>query len=136
MRRRPVELPSLVHDFSHAHICGVVFGPRREFTLAVSLLVWHQQTGRLTDPAPVRFGGVENLDEVRACFAAAPHERSELAWLAYAADPASRPGRLVFDLVFERIDLRLLVRCSSLQVGAPGEAPDAEPGAAADTGRL
>jgi hypothetical protein len=127
-------LPSLIHDFSHAHIRSVSVGPRREVTLAVSPLVWEGHNGRLTDPVPVRFGGVENFAEVSAFFAAGPHERSELAWLRYAVGRRSKPGCLFFELVFERIDARLVIRCSSLQVG-PSE-QDAEPGATADPGRM
>lgn len=136
MRRRPIELPSLVHDFRHAHIRGVSVGPRREVTLAVSALVWVGHNGRLADPVPVRFGGIENFAEVSAFFAADPHERSELAWLQYADGRRSKPGCLFFELVFERTDARLIVQCRSLQVGSPGEQQQALPGPAIDDNEM
>jgi hypothetical protein len=114
-----MELPSLVHDFSNAHIDAVVIGPRRELTLSMAPLVWDGPNGRCGEPVRVRFGGIENLAEVSAFFAAAPHERSELAWLRYAEGGRSKPGCLFFELVFERIDARLVIQCSSLQLGSP-----------------
>lgn len=121
MRRRPVELPSLVHDFSHASINGVTVGPRREVTLTISPLVWMGHNGRYATAVPVRFGGIENFAEVSAFFAGSPHERSELACLRYDERRRSKPGCLFFELVFERIDARLVIQCSSLQVGGSGE---------------
>ena len=114
-----MELPSLIHDFDHARIESVALGPRREITLAMSVPVWDGPNGRLIEGIRVRFGGIENFAEVPAFFASAPHEQSELAWLRYAAEKKSKPGCLFFDLVFERIDARLLVQCSSLQVSGP-----------------
>lgn len=135
MRRRPVELPSLVHDYSHARIDTVSIGPRREVTLFISPLVWEGHNGRYAAAVPVRFGGIENFAEVSGFFADAPHEQSELAWMRYAERPRSRPGCLFFELVFERIDARLVVQCSSLQVGGPAEQRQAEPDAAPDRPR-
>lgn len=118
MGRRVVVLPSLGHDFNHAPIEQVVVGPRREVTLTISIFP-ETRPGNPPPPAKtvrVRFGGIENFDAVAAFFAAAPHEKSELAWLRYAEGRRSKPGCLFFELVFERIDARLVVQCSSLQV--------------------
>ena len=114
MGRHPAEVPSLVHDFSHAHIGRVSVGPRREVTLSVSPLVWEGRTGQLADPVQLRFGGIANFVEVSAFFASSPQERSELSWLRYAEGRRSKPGCLFFELVFERIDARLVIQCSSL----------------------
>jgi hypothetical protein len=114
-----MELPSLVHDFMDARIDAVVVGPRREVTPSIAPLVWDGPNGRHGEPLRVRFGGIENVAEVSAFFAAAPHQRSELAWLRYAEGRRSKPGRLFFELVFERIDARLVIQCSSLQLGSP-----------------
>jgi hypothetical protein len=111
-----VQLPSLIHDFGHARIESVMLGPRRELNLIVTPLVWKGHTGQYSQGVGVRFGGVANLDEVRAFFSDAPQERSELAKVGYAADRRSKPGRLFFELVFERIDGRLIVECSNIQV--------------------
>jgi hypothetical protein len=116
-----MELPSLGHDFSHARIDAVVVGPRREVTLSIAPLVWDGPNGRHGEPVRVRFGGIENVAQVSAFFAAAPHERSELAWLRCAEGRRSKPGCLFFELVFERIDARLVIQCSSLQMSSPEE---------------
>ena len=115
MRSNPVELPSLVHDFSHARIDSVSVGPRRSVTMAIAPLVWDGHNGRYGEAVSVRFGGIENFAEVSAFFAASP-EQSELAWLRYTECPKSKPGCLFFELVFERIDARLVIQCSSLQL--------------------
>ena len=123
MGKRHVELPSLGHDFSHASIEHVAVGPRRDVTLTLSVHVDYRPCNPVPEPHPVRvrFGGVENFAEVSAFFAAGPHERSELAWLRYAGGQESKPGDLFFELVFERIDARLVIRCSSLEVGGKTE---------------
>ncbi len=108
-------LPSFVHDFSNASIDRVDVGPRRELTLSIALLVWDGTKGRSSDAVRVRFGGIENFTEASEFFAEGPHETSELAWLRYAAGRRSKPGRLFFELAFERIDARLVIQCSSLQ---------------------
>jgi hypothetical protein len=93
-----MELPSLVHDFSDARIDAVVIGPRRELTLSITPLVWDGPNGRCGEPVRVR---------------------SELAWLRYAEGRRSKPGCLFFELVFERVDARLVIQCSSLQMSSP-----------------
>lgn len=121
MRRRQVQLPPLGHDFHHAMITAVTIGPRREATLSVMLRVCPVgHTNPTYEAVLVRFGGIENFVEVSDFFADGPHERSELANLRYAEEQRSKIGRLVFELVFERIDARLLLKCSSLQAaGCP-----------------
>ncbi len=122
MGRRAVELPSLGHDFNHAPIEQVAVGPRREVTLTLAVIPETRPGNR---PPPVkfvrvRFGGIENFAAVAAFFADDLHEKSELAWLWYAAGRRSKPGCLFFELVFERIDARMVVQCSSLQVNGSG----------------
>jgi hypothetical protein len=112
-------LPSLQHDFDHARIDDVIVGPRREITVAIAPLVWDGPNGHHSETVRVRFGGIKNFAEVAAFFAAAPHKQSELAWLRYADGRRSKPGCLFFQLVFERIEARLVIQCSSLQVGSP-----------------
>ena len=87
--------------------------------LSVSPLRWNGQKGEYAKAITVRFGGIKNFEEISAFFAVAPHASSELAWLRYAEGRHSKPGHLSFDLMFERIDARLVVQCSSLQVGTP-----------------
>ena len=114
-----MRLPSLAHDFNHARVEQVVLGPRREITLSVSPLRWTGQRGEYAEAVTVRFGGIRNFAKVSAFLTAVPHAQSELAWLGYAEEQPSKPGRLFFDLIFERTDARLRVQCSSLQVDVP-----------------
>ena len=121
-----MELASLTSDFNHASIQNVTIGPRREVMLEIAPLVWNGSRGRYADGVRVRFGGIENFAEVSAFFAADPHKQSELAELSYADGRKSKPGRLFVELVFERIDARLVVQCSSVQVGSPPGSQSAE----------
>ena len=116
-------LPPLVHDFRHAVIKGATIGPRREVTLAISLLAWRGLDGTHEDDIRVRFGGIENFAEVAAFFGDPNHQGwLELADLRYATTEPSRPDKLRFDLIAERIDAHLVVRCGRLQVGSvPGQ---------------
>jgi hypothetical protein len=118
-------LPILVHDFSHAYIDDIAIGPRREVTLKVTVLVRNGTTFHMVEGINVRFGGIENFAEASSFLATQPHHLSELAWLRYATGERSKPGCLYFDLVFERIDAKLVIKCSSLQVSGPGTQEDA-----------
>ena len=113
-------LSPLPSDFNGAIIDTVTVGPRRELVLIVSPMVWEGQQARHVDPVSVRFGGVKNLEEVSAFFATAPHRLSELGCLRYAEQPTSKPGHLFLDLAFERTEARIVVNCSSLQIGPTG----------------
>lgn len=116
MRRREIVLPVLPDNFAHAYLNTVSVGPRREVTLEVMPLVWQGSSGHRGEAVRVRFGGVENLAEVTAFFAANGHCPGELAWLMYSTALKSQPGCLYFELMYERIDARLVVQCSSLQM--------------------
>ncbi len=111
-----MELPSLQYNFDDAHIDAVSFGPRREFTLTMTIFLREGPNYRPVEGIRVRFGGVENLDQVRDFFATIPYERSELAWLEYDRSLRSKPGHLHFEIEFERIDARLKVHCKTLTV--------------------
>lgn len=112
-----MELPALIHDFSHAQIEQVVVGPRRELTLELSLVIFDCGKGRAVLGIKVRFGGIANFDEVAASFMEAPQEKSELAYLRYSTKKKSKLGNLFFDLVFERTDARIEIQCRNLAVG-------------------
>ena len=111
-----MRIPELIHDFSDAWIDGIEFGPRREFTLKVLIPTRTGPTPSPPAPVAVRFGGVENLDQVRSAFRSSPQKVSELRSLRYSDDKKSKPGKLFVTLDFERVDLRLEVRCSSISL--------------------
>ncbi len=111
-----MQLPSLQYNFDHAQIDVVSIGPRKEFTLTITVLTWEGSQGQPVGGIQVRFGGVENLDQITEFFAAQPQQKSELTWLRYDPAKQSKSGHLYFEIQFERIDARLQVRCSTLQV--------------------
>ncbi len=114
-----MELPSLLYDFEDAQITEVDFGPRREFTLTLSVVLWRGQSGHHLDGFQLRFGGVKNLAEVAEFFANKPQERSELSWIKYDQAYTSKIGDLHFKLSFERINAALQWHCSSLTTSRP-----------------
>ena len=77
------------------------------------------QAGRLVEGIRVRFGGVENLEQLRATFSSPVEGIIELASFGYSKTTKSKPGKLVCEISFERIDLKLEVRCHSLQITGP-----------------
>jgi hypothetical protein len=114
-------LPALVHDFRQALIDRVVLGPRRAATIWLAPLIWEGAQGKYGEPVAVRFGAIQNYAEVSAFFSAAPHQHTELTGLRYAEGRRSKPGRLFFELAFERTDRRLVVQCGNLHVGGRTE---------------
>src|SRR5262245_39725952 len=111
MRRKP-SIPDLKYDYHNASIGEVKFGPRREVTLRLLLVLWDGPIGRASDDLiQVRFGGIENLRQVKAFFASSAHERSEIARLDFVADRRSKPGQLFVEVLFERIDARITIEC-------------------------
>jgi hypothetical protein len=118
MPRKPVELPSLKYDFSHSLIEAIEVGPRREVTFTITILVWHGTRGHSVPGIQVRFGGIENFDEVASFFDDPPYDR-DLEKIDYSGTKTSKPGHLVFVMYCERVPKSLEIRCSSVQVTGP-----------------
>ncbi len=114
-----MELPSLPYNFEDAQITNVTFGPRREFTLTLSVVIWEGQNGNQLEGVQLRFGGVKNLAQVAEFFANKTQEKSEVSSIQY--DPACRSkiGDLHFKLSLERIEAVLHWNCSSLTAFGP-----------------
>ena len=106
------ELP----DFGHADFEGVVLGPRRALTLTLVPLIWIGNQGLPGPAVTVRIGGIVNFEEVEALFAAGHHKRSELGWLNYDEENASKPHDLYLRLAFERVDSQVVIHCHSLTI--------------------
>ena len=102
-----MDLPDLQFDFYGATIDEARVGPRRELSLALSDMAGNPC-------AQVRFGGIANFDEVRAFFQTPPTDG--LHFLRYHPTEASKPGRLVVEMEFDRTEERCLVRCSNIAV--------------------
>jgi hypothetical protein len=111
-----MNVPPLIHDFRHARINSVAIGPRRELALSVAPLVWNGTNGHHGDGVSLRFGGIENFTEVSAFFSDEPQQRSELQCLRYAQSRPSKQGCLFFELSFERIEAKVIIQCSNLQI--------------------
>ena len=93
--------PPLPYNFHDGGLAAIEIGPRREVTLTVGLdPVWN--AGECT--ARIRFGGIENFDEVRAFFATLPPARlpgaflDGIDYLDYDRAEVSRVHRLVLRL--------------------------------------
>ncbi len=71
---------TLKHSYHDGHLCSFMIGPRNELTLEVHLdPVWNPG-GPST--ARVRFGAIDNLEEVKRFFEHIAPPRSEGAFLA------------------------------------------------------
>ena len=110
----PVKLPDLKHNFHHALVESVQFGPRREVTMTIQALLWEGPSGHRSPNIYLRCGGIVNFDEVEAFFRMRPS--LEVAWLDYSKSQTSKPGNLFIELQAERTDAKLIIQCSSLSV--------------------
>ena len=110
-----MELPNLRHDFHHALIASVRIGPRREVTMTIQALLWEGQHGYRSPNIYLRCGGIVNFDEVKAFFSKCPS--LEVAWLNYAESQKSKLGNFFIELQSERTDDKLIIQCSSINVG-------------------
>ena len=114
---KPVELPSLIYDFGHSLIEAITVGPRREVKFTIAVLERHGHRGQYAYTVQVRFGGIENFDEVASFFDDPPDRALEK--IDYSGTKTSKPGQLVFVMSCERVPKWLEVRCSSLTVSGP-----------------
>jgi len=107
-----LNLPSLP-DFSHAILESVSIGPRRAVMLTLSPLVWVGSQGHHGPPITVRLGGIVGFDEVVAFFA---EQRlpADIAGLDYAAGHVFKPNTLFLEIVFERVEARIIIQCHSV----------------------
>jgi hypothetical protein len=119
-------LPELPSSFHEAQIDALQLGPRRELTLTVTDLDVDpdNRTRFLAVNWQIRFGGIDNFEEVRAfCSHALLGQR--IGYVDYAADEISRVHRLVFVLHMYDDDTSVHIRCRNLttrQVPPPGPA--------------
>jgi hypothetical protein len=102
-----MDLPDLGLVFYGATIDQARVGPRRELALDFSDMAGNPY-------ARVRFGGITNFDEVKAFFQTPPADG--LHFLRYDPAEASKPGRLVVELGFDRSEERCVVCCSNAAV--------------------
>lgn len=119
-----MQLPELGKCFADASIEDVRFGPRRECTLILRPLVWHGQQGYHAERCvSVRFGGINNLDAVKAFFVGEPWQQSELGSLEYASAPPSKIGRMYVHVAFERTDGQMIIECTSISIANEDQSP-------------
>ena len=75
---------SFRHNYHDGQLSRYTLGPRRELTLEVALdPVWNRETSH---SALVRFGGVENFDEVASYFRGLPAPPGPDAYIAEVVD--------------------------------------------------
>ena len=71
---------SFKHNFHDSQLAGFALGPRRELSLEIAIdPAWNKGSAVSTS---VRFGGIENFDEVVAFFDALPLPRHPDAYIA------------------------------------------------------
>jgi len=100
------ELPDLRYSFHDSGLCEVAVGPRRELMLGLDLDTEEQQPTGSPRAARIRFGGIENYDEIRAFFEQLQRQKVPLyaagrVQLDYARYLVSRRNHLVFQIDFE-----------------------------------
>lgn len=72
---------SFRHHYHDGHLAGFSLGPRRELVLEIALdLVWNKAAA--SSDVRVRFGAIENFDEVSAYFRALRPRPGDGAYLA------------------------------------------------------
>ncbi len=103
---------------------GVAFGPRREMIVEIKPLLWAGSRGFYGPAITVRFGGIVNYKEVQETFKPRYCKWSELNRIEYDEEQFSKPGDLHLLLSFERIDVVIVIHCSSLTITEPQ--PDTE----------
>ena len=70
---------SFKHNYHDSHLISFTLGPRRELALEVALdSVWNKDASS----ASLRFGGIENYDDVVAFFQALPKPSQVDAYIA------------------------------------------------------
>jgi hypothetical protein len=107
-----MDLPALPYDFNHAFIDGVAIGPRHEITLTILLIAWEGSI--TTHSVRVRFGGIVNFEEAMTFFATPAHNHTDIARLRYDVNHTSKPNSLFFELIYERIDARIMLHCRNI----------------------
>lgn len=114
------ELPGRHGDYLE----NVAFGPRREMTVRIKPLLWAGNRGYYGPALAVRFGGIINFSEVQETFKPRYCKESELNAIEYDQEQFSKLGDLHLLLSFERIDVVVVIHCSSVTVMEPE--PDIE----------
>ena len=88
----------LLHNYHDGQLASFTLGPRRELTLEVALdSVWNKGA----ESASVRFGGIENYDEVASFFGALPlppHADAFIAEVIVLECVGERPDWVIMEL--------------------------------------
>jgi hypothetical protein len=118
--------PPLPHNFHDGEIAALTFGPRRELTMRISVALL--PPGHTAGTMPwfdyqLRFGGIDNYEEVRNFFSRA-EPVSRIASLNYADDERSRANRLIVRLKIDD-DSQLRIHCRTLLIWQNGDGEDA-----------
>jgi len=116
-----INLPELEYDFYGAVLVSILFGSRREMTLTFEL--WPRVGKQLSASfrrgegvnVAVRFGGVYNFEDVKACSGNWPQNPS-LHYLRYCDGKHSKPGSLFFEVEFDRTDDYTVIHCQNITV--------------------
>ena len=123
-------LPTLKPIYGWSNVAKFEVGPRREITLFMRL--WRsdvlnrhehnwEQNRESVIIAPVRFGGVENLEEVRTFFERVTAKTSRLNQgggiiekFGYACEHQSRPNEIYFRVYDDVLGDEIIIKCQNV----------------------
>ena len=120
-----MQLPEFKRSYTWGRLIGFESGPRREITLFIrdypsDLSNRHShkwKENRVPDPVHcIRFGGVENFDEVHAFFRSVKrkkHMTPIVDWIAYDSQQKSKSGQLFIRMFFDSPGVGVTVQCSN-----------------------
>jgi hypothetical protein len=116
-----MKIPQIPYNFYGGHINQLEYESEHIFTLEAQLL--HQVDGghyvdlqKLGPIVTVRFGGVENMGDVKAYFDGFVPQALELHGIGYNREKVSRPAALFVDIGFDRVNGVLTVKCKTLVI--------------------
>ncbi len=122
-------ISALKHNYGWSNIVKFEVGPRREITLFMKLwqsdiLDWHEHNWKQNrEPAtivPVRFGAVENLEEVQAFFENLVTETTRSCGVqlvykfAYDWKQESKINEIYFRVYFENSGEPIIIKCQNI----------------------
>ena len=122
-------LPVLPYTFHDSWLIEVRVGPRREVVMGAFLDAMEQEPAISGIGVRLRFGAIENFDEIRAFFSALQkHEKPPLYygridWLGYDRDEPLRSNRLVLRINLERHG-SAVIRCRNVAAWPDPELKD------------
>lgn len=108
------------NNFNHAGIVKIIAESRRAVTLHITPLVWIGIYGKHLDVYPIRFGAIENFEEVKLLFENIPLQWSGIAYLGPAKEAQiQKEGAYHVRFLSESGDYEFGFKCGKIGIGEP-----------------